>query len=61
MVLLKNITNFWRTLKVPLINFQNQASIEMVYRNCIIVAGIADNQNPEFKITDTNLYDPVVT
>ena len=33
----------------------------MVYRNCIIVAGIADNQNPEFKITDTNLYDPVVT
>ena len=30
-------------------------------RNCIIVAGNANNQNPIFQITDTKLYVPVVT
>ena len=30
-------------------------------RNCIIVAGNANNQNPSFQITDTNFYVPVVT
>ena len=30
-------------------------------RNCIIVAGNANNQNPSFQITDTKLYVPVVT
>ena len=28
---------------------------------CVLVAGTAANQIPEFKITDTNLYVPVVT
>ena len=30
-------------------------------KDCILVAGTAANQNPEFKITDTKLYVPVVT
>ena len=30
-------------------------------RNCIIVAGTANNQNPTFQINDTKLYVPVVT
>ena len=30
-------------------------------KNCILVAGTAANQNPEFQITDTKLYVPVVT
>ena len=30
-------------------------------KKCIIVAGTIANQNPEFKITDTKLYVPVVT
>ena len=30
-------------------------------RNCIVVAGNANNQNPSFQITDTKLYVPVVT
>ena len=30
-------------------------------KNCILVAGTAANQNPEFKITDTKLFVPVVT
>ena len=28
---------------------------------CVLVAGTAANQIPEFKITDTKLYVPVVT
>ena len=31
------------------------------YKNCILVAGTATNQNPKFKITDTKLYIPVAT
>ena len=30
-------------------------------KNCILVAGTAANQNPEFKITDTKLFVPVLT
>ena len=30
-------------------------------KDCILVASTAANQNPEFKITDTKLYVPVVT
>ena len=30
-------------------------------KNCILVAGTAANENPEFKITDTKLYVSVVT
>ena len=30
-------------------------------KNCTLVAGTAANQNPEFQITDTKLYVPVVT
>ena len=30
-------------------------------RKCILVPGTAANQVPEFKITDNNLYVPVVT
>ena len=30
-------------------------------KNCILVAGTAANQNPEFKITDIKLHVPVVT
>ena len=29
-------------------------------KNCILVSGNAANQNPEFKITDTKLYVPVI-
>ena len=30
-------------------------------RNCIIVAGTANNQNPTFQINDTKLNVPIVT
>ena len=30
-------------------------------RNCIIVSGIINNQNPSLPVNDTKLYVPVVT
>ena len=51
MVALKYLSNFWRTLEMPLINCE----VEL-----IINTNVA-NQNPTFTITETNLYLPVVT
>ena len=59
MVPLKYLSNFCRTLEMPLINCE--ISIQLKWsKNCILVAGTAANQNPEFKITDTKVYVPVV-
>ena len=60
MVPLKYVTNFWRTLEMPLNNCAISLQLKWS-RNCIIVAGIANNQNPSFQINDTKLYVTVVT
>ena len=39
----------------------NLPSVEKRSKSCILVAGTVANQNPEFKITDTKLYVPIVT
>ena len=60
MVPLKFLSNFWRTLRMPLITCE----IDLILSwssNSIIVAGTAVNQLPIFLITNTNLYVPVVT
>ena len=45
---------------MPLIN--REISLQLKWsRNCIIVAGTANNQNLNFQINDTKLYVPVVT
>ena len=68
---LKHLSNFWRSLNVPLINF----GVELILtwsKNCVLVDMTrrnAQGNNPaivppaelEFKITDTKLYVPVVT
>ena len=60
MVPLKCLSNFWRTLEMPLINCG--ISLELKWsRNCIIVAATTNNQNPTCQINDTKLYVPVVT
>ena len=51
MVALKHLSNFWRTLEMPLTNCE----VEL-----IINTNVA-NQNPTFTITEANLYLPVVT
>ena len=54
---LKYLSNFWRSLEMPLINCKVELSLEW-YENCILSsAGIA----AIFTITDTKLYVLVVT
>ena len=60
MVPLKYLSNFWRTLEMPLINCE----IELILtwsRNCVIISTNVANQNPTFTITETTLHVPVVT
>ena len=60
MVPLKYLSNFWRTLEVPLINCE----VELILTwssGCVIIYTDVANQNPTFTITETNLYVPVVT
>ena len=57
MVPLKYLSNFWRTLEMPLIN--SEVSLILTWRsNCIITDSRGVGR---FKITDTKLYVPVVT
>ena len=68
---LKHLSNFWRSLNIPLINCE----VELILtwsKNCVLVnitERDAEDDNPaiaaptglEFQITDTKLYVPVVT
>ena len=59
-VLLKYLSNFWRTLEMSLINCE----VEFILNrstDCVIISTNVANQNPTFTITVTNLYAPVVT
>ena len=56
----KYLSKFWRTLEMPLINCEISHQLKWS-KNCILVAGTANNQNPKFKITHTKLYVPVLT
>ena len=57
---LKYLSNFWRTLEMPLIN----CAVNLVLTwssSCVLIATSIPNQNAKFAITDTKLYVPVVT
>ena len=56
-VSLKYLSNFWRSLKMPLINCKVEFSLKW-YNNCILSSS---GTVAIFKITDTKLYVPVVT
>ena len=57
MVPLKYFSNFWRTLEMPLINCE--VSLNLIWSpNCVITNSTGQGK---FKITNTNLYVPVVT
>ena len=60
---LKHLSNFWRSLNIPLINCE----VELILtwsKNCVL-ADMTEANNPqtglEFQITGTKLYVPVVT
>ena len=60
MVPLKYLSNFWRTLEMPLINCE----VELILTwsaDCVIIYTNVANQVPTFTITETTLYAPVVT
>ena len=60
MVLLKYLSNFWRTLEMPLINCE--VNLILTWSStCVLVATNIPNQNATFAITDTKLYVPVAT
>ena len=57
---LRYLSNFWRTLEIPLINCE----VELILNwsaNCVIIYTNVANQVPTFRITETNHYVPVVT
>ena len=60
MVPLKYLSNFWRTLEMPLINCEITLLLTWS-ASCVIVSTDVANQNATFAITDTKLYVPVVT
>ena len=60
MVPLKYLSNFWRTLEMPLINCEVNLILTRS-SSCVLIATSIPNQNATFAITDTKLYVPVVT
>ena len=60
MVPLKYLSNFWRTLVIPLINCEVNLILTWP-ANCVIVSTDVAAQNATFAITDTKLYVPVKT
>ena len=63
----KNLSNFWRSLEIPLINCKVEHSLRWI-ENCLLTsAAIGANANATgadsatFKITDAKLYVPIVT
>ena len=60
MVPLKYLSNFWRTVEMPLISCEVELILTWSANWVIIYTDVAD-QLPTFTITETNLYVPVVT
>ena len=60
MVPLKYLSNFWRTLEMPLINCEINLILTWS-STCVLSSTVTPNQNATFAITDTKLYVPVVT
>ena len=58
---LKYLSNFWRTLKMSLVNWKNELKIIVLSENGNVNVNDNDNAtNIIFTITDTKLYVPVV-
>ena len=60
MVPLKYLSNFWRTLEMPLINCEAELNLNWS-ENCVIIYTNVNDQVPTFTTTETNIYVPVVT
>ena len=64
---LKYLSNFWRSLEMPLINCKVELSLKWIENCMLTTAPIGANANATgadgatFKIIDANLYVPIVT
>ena len=59
MVPLKYLSNFWKTLEMPLINCE--INLILIWSANCVTSNADANQVTTFAITDTKLYVPVVT
>ena len=60
MVPLKYLSNFWRTLEMPLIHCE--VNLILTWSSTCVIATVVDaNQAATFEITNTKFYVPVVT
>ena len=57
---LKYLSNFWRTLEMPLNNCEINLILTWSNR-CFVIDNPIEDQEPTFTITETKLYVPVVT
>ena len=57
---LKHLSNFWKTLEMPLMNYEITLDLNWT-ENCVIVATNVAAQTTTFLITDAKIYVPVVT
>ena len=64
---LKYLSNFWRSLEMPLINCKIELSLKWI-ENCVLTTAALDANADDtgadsatFKITDAKLYLPIVT
>ena len=60
MVSLKYLTNFWRTLEMPLIHCEITHDLNWS-ESCVTVATDVADQGATFSITDAKLHVPVIT
>ena len=60
MVPSRYLSNFWKTLEMPLINCEINLFLTWS-ANYFIAAGTVDNHKATFAITDTKPYVPVAT
>ena len=56
---LKYLSNFWRSLEMPLINCKVELSLNWI-ENCVLTTA-ANANKATFKITDAKLYVPIFT
>ena len=59
MIPLKYLSNFWRTLEIPLISCE--INLILTWSANCVTSNAAANQAAKFAITDTKLHVPVVT
>ena len=60
MIPLEYLSNFWRTLENPLINYEVNLILTWS-ENCVIVYTNIANQGAKLEIKDAKIYVPVIT